>query len=140
MDGISRSLGSVRSDKWSHDLEFFRKLDEVYLKELHPHIHTDGDYNADARFAWKSYCLKLSQIFFERFTCQQTVVYFRDLSESYAGCFDPVITTSYIDDLVTLWTPVHPALLEVNQKPVHRCCLDNSHFIYLFIATGDPLA
>jgi hypothetical protein len=26
-----------------------------------------------------------------------------------------VITTSYIDDLVTLWTPVHPALLEVDQ-------------------------
>ena len=123
MDGISRTLGSGRSDEWSHDLEFLRKLDEAYLKELHPHIHTDGEYNAAARSAWKSYCLKLSQIFFERSPCWQTVVYFRDLSESYAGCFDPVITTSYVDDLVTLWTPVHPTLLEANPKPVHRCCL-----------------
>jgi hypothetical protein len=118
MDGISRSLGS---GEWSHDLEFLRKLDEAYHKDLHPLIHTDGNFNAAASVAWKSYCLNLSQIFFERFACWQTVVHFRDLSDSYTGCFNPVISTSYINDLVTLWTPVHPALLEASQKPVHRC-------------------
>jgi hypothetical protein len=97
----------------------FRKLDEVYRKELRPHIHTDGNYNAGARVAWKTYCFELVQIISERFSnCHSG--YFRDLSESYSGCFIPVITTSYIDDLVTLWTPVHPALLEESQKPVRR--------------------
>jgi hypothetical protein len=119
MDGISRSLGS---DEWSRDLEFLRKLDEAYRKDLRPHIHTDGNYNADASGAWKSYCLELAQIFSERFSSWRSVGHLRDLSESYTGCFNPVITTSYIDDLVTLWTPVHPALLEANQNPVHRCC------------------
>ncbi|KAF8486442.1 hypothetical protein DFH94DRAFT_713329 [Russula ochroleuca] len=109
MSGISRSLGS---DEWSHDAGFLRKLDEVYRKELRPHIHTDGNYNASSSVSWKSYCFELSQIFSERFSSCQSK-YFRDLSESYTGCFNPVITTSYIDDLVTLWTPVHPALLEV---------------------------
>jgi hypothetical protein len=111
MDGISRSLGS---DEWSRDQEFFRKLDEAYRKDLRPHIRTDGKYNADASSAWKSYCLELAQIFSERFSSSRSVGYFVDLSESYTGCFNPVITTSYIDDLVTLWTPVHPVLLEVN--------------------------
>ena len=48
MDGISRSLGS---DRWSHDSEFLRKLDEAHRKELHPNIHADGKYNTGARVA-----------------------------------------------------------------------------------------
>ena len=116
MNGIARSLGS---NEWSHDMGFLQKLDEAYRKELRPHIHTDGNYNAGASVAWKSYCFELIQIFSERFSSWPSVGHFRDLSESYTGCFNPVITTSYIDDLVMLWTPVHPALLEASQKPVH---------------------
>jgi hypothetical protein len=48
-----------------------------------------------------------------------------------------VITTSYIDDLVTLWTPVHPALLEVDQYQFIDAAklIDNVSFF----STGDPL-
>jgi hypothetical protein len=118
MDGISRSL---ESDEWSRDPEFLRKLDEAYRKDLRPHIQTDGKYNAGASGAWKSYCLELALIFSERFSSWESAGYFVDLSESYTGCFNPVVTTSYIDDLVMLWTPAHTALLEVDQKSVYRC-------------------
>jgi hypothetical protein len=112
MDGITRLLGS---EEWSHDVGFLQKLDEAYRRELRPHIYTDGNYNSGARVAWKAYCFELVQIFSERFSSWPSVGHLRDLSESYTGCFNPVITTSYIDDLVTLWTPVHPALLEVTR-------------------------
>jgi hypothetical protein len=133
MNSISRMLGS---DEWSHDIGLLGKLDEVYRKELRPHIHTDGNYNTGAKVAWKTYCFELVRIFSERFpSCHSG--HFRDLSESYTGCFIPVITTSYIDDLVTLWTPVHPALLEVDQYQFIDAAklIDNVSFF----STGDPL-
>ncbi|KAH9992219.1 hypothetical protein BJV74DRAFT_834975 [Russula compacta] len=112
MNDISRSLGL---DEWSHNLEFIQKLDGAYRKMLHPHIHTDGDYGTGGSSAWKSYCLELAVIFSESFPNWQSARYFRDLSESYCGYFNPVITASYIEDLVMLWTEVHPALLEVTR-------------------------
>jgi len=129
MDGISRSLGS---DEWSRDPEFLRKLDEAYRKDLRPHIQTDGKYNAVASGAWKSYCLELARIFSEQFSSWWSAGHFLDLSESYTGCFNPVITTSYIDDLVTLWTPTHTVLLEASQKPAHPAKLVDivSFFFY----------
>ena len=112
MSDISQSLGS---DVWSQDPVFIRILDKAYRKELHAHIQTDGNHNAGACSAWKSYCLELSVIFSERFPKWQSARYFRDLSESYAGCFNPLITSSYIEDLNTLWENLHPALLEASQ-------------------------
>lgn len=113
MNDISRSLGP---DEWSHNPEFIQKLDGVYCKALHLHIHTDGDYSTSGTSAWKSYCLELAVIFSEYFPNWQSARYFRDLSESYCGYFNPVITASYIEDLVMLWTEVHPALLEANHS------------------------
>jgi hypothetical protein len=112
MNAISQSLGS---DVWSCDPVLFRKLDKAYRKELRPHIRTDGDHNIAASAAWKSYCLELAVIFSEHFPKWGSARYFRDLSESYGGCFNPVITASFIADLTTLWTEVHPALLEANK-------------------------
>lgn len=112
MDSISRDLGS---DEWSHDPEFIRKLDDAYRKDLRQYIQTDGSHNASASAAWKSYCFELAEIFSERFSSWRSVGYFRVLSESYTGCFNPVITTSYIEDLVNQWTAVRLALLEVNE-------------------------
>jgi len=131
MSDISQSLGS---DVWSQDPVFIRILDEVYLKELHAHIQTDGDNNTGACSAWKSYCLELSVIFSEHFPKWQSARYFRDLSESFTDCFNPLITSSYIEDLNTLWANVHPALLEVNHvNPSCSSSIDKGSF------TGDPL-
>jgi hypothetical protein len=113
MDGISRSLGI---DDWSRDQEFLQKLDDAYRQNLHPFIHIDGSHNFTASAVWKSYCFELAQIFSERFSSWKSVGHFRELSESHKGCFHPVITASYIEDLVRLWTPVHLPLLEVNQN------------------------
>ena len=131
MDDISQSLGS---DGWSRDLVLSGKLDEAYLKELHPHIQTDGDYDGVSSAAWKSYCLKLAVIFSEHFPEWRSVRFFRNLSESYRSCFNPVITTSYIEDLTTLWTKAHPALLEVNQ-------INPSSYLSVIriLSTGGPL-
>ena|SRR5712691_7264835 len=126
MSDISQSLGS---DVWSQDPVFIRILDEAYRKELHAHIQTDGNYNTGACSAWKSYCLELSVIFSEHFPKWQSARYFRDLSESHAGCFNPLITSSYIEDLNILWENVHPALLEVNQvNPPYCSPIDKGPF------------
>ncbi len=133
MDGISRSLGL---DEWSHDPEFFRKLDDAYRKDLRPFIHYDGSYDVSASAAWRSYCFELAQIFSERFSSWRSVGHFRELSESYTGCFNPVITTSYLEDLVKLWTPVHTALLEAN----HNEFIDAAMVVDMGISSiGDPL-
>jgi hypothetical protein len=113
MDGISRSLGS---NEWSRDPGFLRKLDDAYRKDLRPNIQADGSHNASTSAAWKSYCFELAQIFSEQFSSWKSVGYFRELSESYTGCFNPVITASYIEDLVKRWTTVRHALLEVNEN------------------------
>jgi len=117
MDGISRSLGS---DEWSHDPDFLRKLDDAYRKDLHLYIQTDGSHNTNASAAWKSYCFELANIFSERFPIWRSLRYFRELSESYTRCFNPVITASYIEDLVKQWTAVRLALLEVNESWRYR--------------------
>jgi hypothetical protein len=111
MDGISRTLGL---NEWSHDPEFLRKLDGAYRKDLRLYIQADGSPNSGA--AWKSYCFELAQIFSQRFSSWRSVGYFRELSESYTGCFNPVITASYIEDLVKQWTAVRLALLEANEN------------------------
>jgi hypothetical protein len=113
MDGISRSLGL---DEWSHDPEFLRMLDDAYRKDLRRYIHTDGSHNASASAAWKSYCFELAQIFSEQFSSWRSVGFFRELSESYTGCFNPVITASYIEDLVKQWTAVRLALIEAGKN------------------------
>jgi hypothetical protein len=113
MDAISRSLGL---DEWSRDPEFLRKLDDAYRKDLRLCIQTDGSYNAGASAAWKSYCFELAQIFSERFSSRKSVGYFRELSESYTRCFKPVITASYIEDLVKQWEAVRYALLEASEN------------------------
>jgi hypothetical protein len=113
MDSISRSLGL---GEWSHDPEFLRKLDDAYRNDPRLYIQTDGSHNASASAAWKSYCFELAQIFSEQFSSSRSVGYFRELSESYTGCFNPVITTSYIEDLVKQWTTVRHALLEANEN------------------------
>jgi len=132
MDGISQSLGL---DEWSHDPEFLRKLDDAYRKDLRLYIQTDGSHNASASTAWKSYCFKLAQIFSEQFSSWRSVGYFRELSESYTGCFNPVITASYIEDLVKQWTAVRLALLEVNENEF----IDTVTRADGFSSTGDPL-
>jgi hypothetical protein len=119
MDGISGFLGSAA---WSQDPKLMKKLDEAYRKDLHPRISTDGTCNPSSSVAWKSYCFKLSVIFTEWFPTRPAPRYFRDLSERYEGYLNPVITTSYIEDLNVMWTEVHPALLEANQIRSLRCC------------------
>ena len=118
MDGISQTLGL---DEWSHDPNFLRKLDDAYCKDLRLYIQTDGSQNASASAAWKSYCFELAQIFSERFSSWKCVGYFRELSKDYTGCFNPVITASYIEDLVKQWTAVRLALLEVNKNAFINC-------------------
>ena len=113
MDGISRSLGL---DEWSHDPEFLRKLDDAYRNDPRLYIQTDGSHNASASAAWKSYCFELPQIFSEQFSSSRSVGYFRELSESYTGCFNPVITTSYIEDLVKQFSSTGDPLV----RAVHR--------------------
>jgi hypothetical protein len=118
MDGISRSLGL---HEWSRDSDFLRKLDDAYRKDLRLYIQTDGSYNASACAAWKSYCFELAQIFSERFSSWRSIGYFRELSESYTRCFKPVITASYIEDLVNQWTAVRHALIEANENESINC-------------------
>jgi hypothetical protein len=90
MDDIARSL---ELSEWSHDLtrKFLRKLDGAYHKDLRPFIQYDGSYDASAGAAWKSYCFELAQIFSERFPSWRPIRHFRKLSETYTGCFNPVI-------------------------------------------------
>jgi hypothetical protein len=109
MEGISRSLGF---DEWSRDPDFLRKLDDAYRKDLRLYIQIDGSHNTSVNAAWKSYCFELAQAFSERFSSWKSVGFFRELSES---CFKPVITASYIEDLVEQWTTVRHALLEANK-------------------------
>ncbi|KAI9439561.1 hypothetical protein H4582DRAFT_1941543 [Lactarius indigo] len=111
MNAISGLRGS--SD-WSQDPELMQKLDETYRKHLRPHIHTDGSRNSVTKVAWEMYCLELGDIFSEQFADWESATsYFQNLSEEYGGCLNPIITSSYIEDLNALWTEVHPALLEV---------------------------
>jgi hypothetical protein len=131
MGDISQSLGL---NEWSRDPVLCRELDEAYLKELRPHIQTDGDHDGVSSAAWKSYCLELAVIFSEHFPEWRSVRFFRDLSENYRGCFNPVITTSYIEDLTTLWAKVHPALLEANQISPSSCLS-----VTRTLSPGDPL-
>jgi hypothetical protein len=116
MSDISQSLGS---EIWSRDPVLFRKLDEAYrdVKELRPRIETDEEYDGVSCAAWKSYYLDLAVIFSEHFSEWRSARYFRDLSESYnsrVALTHSVTTSSYTEDLTTLWTKVHPALLEAN--------------------------
>ena len=132
MDGISGFLGS---EAWFQDSRLIQMLDEAYCKDLRPHIHTDGTCDSSASAAWKSYCLEVAVIFTEWFpTWASACRYFRDLSECYEGYLNPMVTTSYIEDLNVMWTQVHPALLEAMQT---------SSFYYSVVdtsATGDSLA
>ena len=113
MDAIS---GVTGSSAWSQDPELMQKLDETYRKYLRPHIDADGSRNSVAEVAWDSYCFELGGIFSEQFpNWESSAPFFKNLSRDY-DCLGPIITTSYIEDLSTLWTEVHPALLEVNTK------------------------
>jgi hypothetical protein len=134
MDSISGSLGIA---VWSQDPGLMPKLDEAYRKDLHPWISTDGTYNPDAYTAWRSYCLELAVIFSERFpTWESAPRYFRDLSECYTGYLNPVITTSYIEDLTLMWSKVHPALLEAKQTHSFYCsAVDMSSTDYSLVRT-----
>jgi hypothetical protein len=112
MDAISVATGS---SSWSQDPELMQKLDETYRKhfQVHLYIETDGSRNSVAKATWESYCLELGGIFSERFPDWESVIpFFQNLSREY-DCIGPMITSSYIEDLSTLWTDLHPALLEV---------------------------
>ncbi|KAH8984001.1 hypothetical protein EDB86DRAFT_3084941 [Lactarius hatsudake] len=112
MDAISGHGPSA----WSQDSELMQKLDETYCKQLRPHIDTDGSYNSVTKIAWEMYCLELGGIFSERFPdWESATLFFQNLSEEYGGFLNPIITSSYIEDLTALWTQVHPALLEVTR-------------------------
>lgn len=133
MDGISWSLGL---DEWSHDPQFLRKLDDAYCKDLCHYIETDGNYNAVVGAAWKSYCFELTQIFSEQFSSWRPVGYFRELSESYRGCINLVVTASYIEDLVKQWTAVRVALLEVNENEfIYTVMMIDMGFLFLLQVT-----
>jgi hypothetical protein len=91
-------------------------LDETYRKHLRPHIDSDGSCNGVAKAAWESYCFELSGIFSEQFTDSESAIpFFQNISREY-DYLGPMITSSYIEDLSSLWTEVHPALLEVNAQ------------------------
>lgn len=113
MDAIS---GATGSSAWSQVPELMQKLDDTYCKHLRLHIETDGSRNSVAKAAWESYCLELGRIFSERFPDWESAIpFFQNLSREY-DCIGPMITSSYIEDLSTLWTEVHPALLEVRAR------------------------
>ena len=113
MDAISGDSGS---SAWSQDPELMQKLDETYRKHLRPHIDTDGSRNIVAKVAWESYCFELGGVFSKQFPgWKSAIAYFQNLSRDY-DCLGPIITSSYIEDLNSLWTEVHPALLEVNAQ------------------------
>ncbi|KAH9173731.1 hypothetical protein EDB89DRAFT_1957396 [Lactarius sanguifluus] len=112
MDAISGHDPSA----WSQDSELMQKLDEIYRKQLRPHIDTDGSRNSVTKIAWEMYCLELGGIFSEQFPdWESAILFFQNLSEEYGGFLNPIITSSYIEDLTALWTQVHPALLEVTR-------------------------
>ena len=113
MNAIS---GVTGSSAWSQDPELMQKLDGTYRKHLRPHIDTDGSRNSVAEVAWESYCFELGDVFSEQFPDSESATpFFQNMSRDY-DCLGPIITTSYIEDLSTLWTEVHPALLEVNTE------------------------
>ena len=118
MDAIS---GATGSSAWSQVPELMQKLDDTYCKHLRLHIETDGSRNSVAKAAWESYCLELGRIFSERFPDWESAIpFFQNLSREY-DCIGPMITSSYIEDLSTLWTEVHPALLEVRPRRFSLC-------------------
>jgi hypothetical protein len=113
MDAIS---GATGSSSWSEDPKLMQRLDETYRKHLRPHIYSDGSGNSVAKAAWESYCLELSDVFSEQFVdWESETPFFQNLSREYDS-LGPMITSSYIEDLSSLWTEVHPALLEVNAQ------------------------
>ncbi|KAH9051920.1 hypothetical protein EDB87DRAFT_628442 [Lactarius vividus] len=113
MDAISGLHGL---SAWSQDSELMEKLDETYRKQLRPHIDTDGSRNSVAKVAWEMYCLELGGIFSEQFPDWESATsFFQNISEEYSGSLNPIITSSYIEDLTASWTQVHPALLEVTR-------------------------
>jgi hypothetical protein len=108
MDAIS---GASRSRVWSQDPELMQRLDETYRKNIRPHIDSDGSRKA----AWESYCFELGGIFSEQFPdWESSTSFFQNLSREYDR-YGPMVTSSYIEDLSSLWTEVHPALLEVTR-------------------------
>jgi hypothetical protein len=116
MDAIS---GASRSRVWSQDPELMQRLDETYRKNIRPHIDSDGSRKA----AWESYCFELGGIFSEQFPdWESSTSFFQNLSREYDR-YGPMVTSSYIEDLSSLWTEVHPALLEVKAQnySVSRC-------------------
>ncbi|KAN0130504.1 hypothetical protein V8E53_011590 [Lactarius tabidus] len=95
MDAIS---GATGSSSWSEDQKLMQRLDETVAKA-----------------AWESYCLELSDVFSEQFVdWESETPFFQNLSREYDS-LGPMITSSYIEDLSSLWTEVHPALLEVTR-------------------------
>jgi hypothetical protein len=101
---------------WSQDPRLMQKLDETYRQHLRPHINTDGSRSSVAKAAWEWYCFDLSDVFSEHFPDRKsTTPFFQDLSQEN-DWLGPMITTSYIEDLNSLWTEVRPALLEVNAQ------------------------
>ncbi|KAN0132441.1 hypothetical protein V8E53_009867 [Lactarius tabidus] len=95
MDAIS---GATGSSSWSEDPKLMQRLDETVAKA-----------------AWESYCLELSDVFSEQFVdWESETPFFQNLSREYDS-LGPMITSSYIEDLSSLWTEVHPALLEVTR-------------------------
>ncbi|KAH9029333.1 hypothetical protein EDB83DRAFT_2526189 [Lactarius deliciosus] len=113
MDAIS---GVPGLSAWSQNPELMQKLDETYCKHLRPHIDTDGSRNSATKVAWEMYCVELGGIFSEQLPDWESATsFFQNLSEEYGGYLNPIITSSYIEDLSALWTQVHPALLEVTR-------------------------
>jgi hypothetical protein len=89
-----------------------QRLDETYRKLLRPHVDSDGSRNA----AWESYCFELGGVFSELFPdWEPSTSFFQNLSRVYDR-YGPMVTSSYIEDLSSLWTEVHPALLEVKAQ------------------------
>ena len=114
MDAISRGTGS---SSWSQDPDLMQKLDETYCKHLRPHIDTDGSLDRNhsdiAKAAWESYCFELCGVFSELVPDWESATpFFQNLSRAYDR-LGPIITSSYLEDMSSLWTEVHPALLEV---------------------------
>ena len=114
MDAISRGTGS---SSWSQDPDLMQKLDETYCKHLRPHIDTDGSldgsHNDIAKAAWESYCFELCDVFSEQVPDWESATpFFQNLSRAYDR-LGPIITSSYLEDMSSLWIEVHPALLEV---------------------------
>jgi hypothetical protein len=120
MDAIS---GGTGTSAWSQDPELMRKLDETYRRHLRPHRDSDGSRNGVAKAAWESYCFELGGVFSKHFPDWESAArFFRNLSREY-DYHGPMITSSYIEDLSSLWTEVHPALLEVKAQNYSVCAV-----------------